>query len=103
MTEVTPIERGKAEAVSSLLEERSAELVGRKGKATITVPKFEDWGDGALGALMAGNFREWADEALSAEDFKAWKACSPTIKHVAEFLAALKAKTGEDLGESPAS
>lgn len=103
MTEVTPLQQGRAEVLSQLTQERTAELIGRKGKATITVPEFIDWGDGALHALQAGDFRIWAQEALSDEDFTAWVKCSPTVRQVAEFYGRLKAKTGEDVGESDAS
>jgi len=103
MTEVTPIEAGRAEARRRLLEGGTAELVGRKGRAKITVPEFIDWGDGALPALRESDFRGWASEALSEEDFRAWVKCAPTNRQVAEFFTAWKAASGEDVGESPAS
>lgn len=78
-------------------------IEGKSGKAEITIPAILDWEDGALQAMGASAFSDWARLALSDEDYASWVSVRPTYRTITQLISDWEESTGEEAGESQAS
>lgn len=78
-------------------------LEGKSGSVEITIPAILDWEDGALQAMVASAFSDWARLALSDEDYASWVSVRPTYRTITQLISDWEESTGEDAGEAQAS
>jgi len=104
-----PMDRQKKEAKARTMPADAPEsfstatLEGKNGKAKITVLPYFDWDDDWRQFADRQDFRGLAESILDDKNFAKWVEVRPTVRQARDFVNALEAQTGEDLGESQAS
>lgn len=88
------------EADAATTDGATVTLTSEAGEFSVMVPPPGRWRTRANRALRQGDFDEWAELVLSAEDYASWVEADPTNDDVSRFFEAWGEATGENRGKS---